>query len=627
MALVELQAISKEYGARRVLDSISFEIHEGEKVGLIGVNGSGKTSLLRLIEGELEPDGGSIRRARDMRIGYLPQIPDLLPGNDVLTEALRVFGDLERVERRLRDLEDAMARPDAADHLQELVEKHGRLHEEFEHGGGYQMKSRCEAALMGLGLLKDAFSKRVEALSGGEKNRLALAKLLLSEPDLLLLDEPTNFLDLEATSWLEEFLREAPEAVIVISHDRYFLDRVATRIVEIERTSIESYHGNYTAYLAQKADRTLARQRAYQQQQSFIKKEEEYIRRNIAGQNTKVARGRRTRLGRLERLDRPADSKAVNLRFDSGARAGDGVLSVKELGKSFGERSLFSRLSFELARGERIGIIGPNGAGKTTLLRVLKGDLEPDAGIFKLGAGVAPAFYDQEHRDLDLELTVLDSVRAMAPHRTEEALRAYLGAFLFTKDDVFKKVATLSGGERSRVALARIILSSANLLVLDEPTNHLDIPSRTALEEALDDYEGTLVIVSHDRYLLDRLVDRLLVISPSGTRLFPGTYSAFAAKVREEVDAAARPAAEKRSAAEAEAPAKRGSAAGRKRRSLEKIEALIIEREAAITRLHEALGREENYRSAERMRVLRTELKSNEEELRALEREWEEHAS
>ncbi|MBI3843681.1 MAG: ABC-F family ATP-binding cassette domain-containing protein [Planctomycetes bacterium] len=632
MALVQLSAVTKEYGARKVLDAVTLEVHEGEKIGLIGVNGSGKTSLLRIIEGELEADLGEIRRAKDLRIGYLPQIPDFTPGNDVLEEAMRVFDDVARIEARLRALEDEMHAPRDAAHLQELVEKHGRLHEEFEHKKGWQAKSRCEAALAGLGLAAESFGKKVESLSGGEKNRLALAKLLLSEPDLLLLDEPTNFLDLEATTWLEEFLREAPEAVIVISHDRWFLDRVTTRIVEVERATIESYRGNYSAYAAQKALRLETERRAFQQQQAFIAKEEEFIRRNIAGQNTKIARGRRTRLARLERVDRPIDPGSVKLAFDAGGRGGDVALDVKGLAKSFGERTLFSGVDLRLLRGERLGIIGPNGAGKTTLLRVLRGEIAPDAGTFKLGVGVQASFYDQEHKDLDLEATVFDAVRERASHRTDEAVRSYLGAFLFTKDDVFKKVGSLSGGERSRVALARIILSKANLLVLDEPTNHLDIPSRTALEESLDDYDGTLIVVSHDRFLLDRVVDRLLVLGHGEPQLFAGTYSDYHAKRQAEAEAA-RVAAESAEAAKragakaAAASSAKGGAAKKKKRPVETIEKLIMQREEAIARLHEALGREENFRSAERMRQLQSELESNQSELRALEREWEEHAT
>jgi ATP-binding cassette, subfamily F, member 3 len=631
VAIVQLSSVTKEYGARKVLDAVSLEVHDGEKIGLIGVNGSGKTSLLRIIEGELELDLGEIRRGKDLRIGYLPQIPDFAPGNDVLGEAMRVFGDLVRIEEKLRSLEDEMHAPRDAAHLKELVDKHGRLHEEFERKKGWQAKSRCEAALMGLGLGADSFGKQVASLSGGEKNRLALAKLLLSEPDLLLLDEPTNFLDLEATTWLEEFLREAPEAVIVISHDRWFLDRVATRIVELERATLVSYRGNYSAYAEQKAERLEAERRAFQQQQAFIAKEEEFIRRNIAGQNTRIARGRRTRLARLERVERPVDQQAVKLAFDAGSRSGDVALEAKGLAKSFGERTLFSGVDVKLMRGERLGIIGPNGAGKTTLLRVLRGDLAPDAGTFKLGAGVQAAFYDQEHKDLPLEVTVFDAVREQAKHRSDEAVRSYLGAFLFTKDDVFKKVGSLSGGERSRVALSRIILSKANLLVLDEPTNHLDIPSRTALEESLDEYDGTLIVVSHDRFLLDRVVDRLLVLGHGEPQLFAGTYSDYHAKRQADAEAARRAAeaaeeAAKR-AAKAAANGSKSGGAKKKKRPIETIEKLIIERESAIARLHEALGREENFKSAERMRQLRAELQTNETELRALEREWEEHAS
>ncbi|MCI0341864.1 MAG: ABC-F family ATP-binding cassette domain-containing protein [Planctomycetales bacterium] len=631
MPLAQLESVAKAFGAQRVLEGASMEVDEDERVGLIGANGSGKTSILRLLAGEIEPEAGNVVRRKGLRVGYLPQVPDFAPGNDVLSEALRVFDEVRRIETRLRALEHEMAAPRDDAHLRSLLSEHGRLQEDYDRREGWRTEGLAEAALMGLGLGAADLGKDVGALSGGEKNRLALAKVLLARPDLLLLDEPTNFLDLAATEWLEEFLLGAREALLLVTHDRRLLDRVATRIVEVERGRCASYPGNFSAYAVQKAERTLAARRAYEKQKAWLDHQEEYIRRSIGGQDGYVAYGRRKRLERVERLEAPREEREVSLSLGQGAtQSGFLVLETTDFAKSLGGRELFSGLSLRLERSERLGIVGPNGSGKTTLLRILRGDLAPDAGSFRFGANVAMAVYDQEHRDLDLGATGIENIRAVAPRWAEEQVRSWLGRFLLGEDLAEKAASALSGGERSRLALARMIVSPANLLLLDEPTNHLDVSARGALEEALEDWPGTLVVVSHDRFLLDRLATRLLLLGPGGPRLFPGNWSEWVEKRRAEERAKApkapAPPAARSARAPKSPPKPPPGKPARKRRPVEAIEKEIIAREEAIARLHAEMALEENCRDGEKMRALKSELDAAQAALRNLEWEWGEQA-
>jgi len=625
MSLISLADVTKDLGGKKVLDGITVEIHDGERIGLIGRNGCGKTSLLRTITGDLEPDAGTVQKKKSLRVGYLPQRPHVPRGVTTWEAALEPFAELRRIEGELERVGHAMDGATGAE-LESLVERQSELQERYADLGGYTYEPRAEAALIGVGLRREHFDQPVERLSGGEKNRLGLAKLLLADPDLLVLDEPTNYLDIHAVHWLEEFLRGSPRSFLVVSHDRYFLDRTVEKIWEQRRGGILAFRGNYSDYCRQRADRDERQAKEYERQQREIARQEEFIRRNIAGQKTKQAQGRRKQLERLERIDAPDRDEEVRIRFVHRERGGDDVLRARGLGKAFGARALFSGLDLDLHRGDRVGIVGANGTGKTTLLRILAGRESADEGEFRLGAGIELGFYDQEHRELDPERTLFDSLREIVPDWTDLEVRNTLAAFLFCEDEVYKRIAESSGGERARVALARIALSGSNFLVLDEPTNHLDLSARGVLEEALEAYEGTLLVVSHDRYLLDRTVEKLLVFEEGNVRLFNGTWSRYAESLREaQADARRR---------EEEARRKdRGSSESRKRRagspakprrrySYEELESRIMETEETIERIHREMAAEETYRDAERVKELAAKLERSRSELRDLEEEW-----
>ncbi len=622
MPILSLQDVRKEYSGTVVLDGVSIDLNEGDKAGLIGANGAGKTTVLRIAAGLLEPDGGTVVRARGLDLAYLSQRPDIKPGHTVREEALRAFDHVRAYEERMRAVEREMESLAAGPELDAAVRRHARLHEMFEHHGGYEFESRVDKVLVGLGFDEKAAEKSASVLSGGEKNRLALARLLLEGAECLLLDEPTNYLDLDAIAWLEEFLAAYDGTFVVVSHDRYFLDRVTTRILEISRGAAASFRGNYSDYLVQKELRDESLRRAAEQQRKEIAKQEEYIRRNLAGQNTRQAKGRRRRLERLERLEGPAREEAVRFKFAAVQKGGDRVLEAAGLSVAFGERRLFEGLSLELVRGEALGVIGPNGCGKSTLLKALAGRRPSDAGQVKLGATTAIAYFDQEHSDLPRERTVVDFVHDLVPQLTDVQVRSFLGALSFRDDEVDKTIGSLSGGETSRVAIAELVLSKANVLLLDEPTNHLDLPTRGVLEEALEDYPGTIVVVSHDRYLLDRIADRILLLGPGGPRIFPGNFSDFAARMRADSSAEKAPSAKATTARPKAEPRKKLKPSPRKR-SLEAVERDIIVREEAIAKLHEELAREENWRDAEKQRRVKDDLARLMAELAALNYEWE----
>ena len=536
MTLVRLENISKFYGALSVLEDLSWQIEEGRRIGLVGPNGCGKTSLLKVISGELEPDRGRVHRSRDTAIGYLEQEAAFLRGErSVLEEALEGSKELMRLRDRLSEMERRISE---GEQDERLMEEYGRSLTQYEGEGGYALEAQTKSVLFGLGFREEELSARVGPLSGGEKSRLALAKLLMASRNLLLLDEPTNHLDLEAVEWLERFLGSYPGAVVVVSHDRYFLDRAVHEIVEIAGRRLERYVGGYTEYAAEKARRIERQGRRYDLQQEEIRRKEEFIRRNIAGQKTRQAQRARKMLDRMERIERPPRERRIALRFSENRRGGDQALDIEGLSKSFDGTVLFRDLSLIVRHQERVGIIGPNGAGKTTLLRILIGEEPTDSGSFRFGRGIEVAYYDQARMDLDEDNTVLDEVWSVTPRRTAGEMRSFLGRFLFSGEDVFQRIGSLSGGEQSRVALAKLILSPANLLILDEPTNHLDVPSRMVLEQALSAFDGTLLVVSHDRYFLNALARRILFLESEKWNLYEGDYSYFERK-REEQQALA----------------------------------------------------------------------------------------
>jgi ATP-binding cassette subfamily F protein 3 len=535
--LFRLQDVVKAYGAHDVLHGVTLQVNAAERVGLVGRNGAGKTTVFRLVAGREEPDRGAVTLLRGLKIGVLEQQPSLHGSDNILDEALSVFSSLRSIEREMARLEHMMSEANGPA-LDQVLHDYSELRHQYELDGGFTYHSKTEAVLGGLGFKQDELSQHPEQLSGGQKARLALAKLLLAEPQVLLLDEPTNHLDVGAVEWLEDFLNEYRKAYVIISHDRFLLDRTTTKTIEIESGRATTYQGNYSAYVRQREERRAAQMREYEQQQEMIARTEDFIRRNIAGQKTKQAKSRRNKLERLERVEKVGNQRTGRFRLEPVARAGDNVLAASDLAIGHGTNVLARGISFLIRRGERLGIIGPNGSGKTTFLRTINGDLDPLGGGFTWGANVTLEYFDQELRGLSLDVSVIEEIAVAKPRVSEGELRNYLAQFLFTGDEIYKPVAALSGGEKSRLALAKLICRPANVLILDEPTNHLDISSREALEQALDEYQGTIITVSHDRYFLDKIATEILHFENGVATYHEGSYSDFYATRH---PAAARP--------------------------------------------------------------------------------------
>ena len=627
--LFRLADISKSYGAQEILRSLSFQINPGEHVGLVGRNGAGKTTLLRMISGTESPDKGTVERMRGFRYGVLAQHVEFSDAPTVMDAALEVFAELLALEVKMRDLEHDMTEF-TGDELDRVMREYSDVQHAYEHGGGFTFHARAEAVLQGLGFTKEAFSKPASALSGGEKNRLGLARMLLLEPDILLLDEPTNHLDVQAVEWLEDFLSEYKSAYIIISHDRFFLDHTVNRVLDLENKQIVSYIGNYSKYLELREERRELQQRAYEQQQDKIAKTEDFIRRNLAGQKTKQAKSRRTQLARVERLESVTTQDTAKFNLKPVTRTGDLVLILDEVAVGFPTKTLAKDITLTLRRSERLGIIGANGTGKTTLLRTILGEMQPLAGESRWGAGVNVGYYDQRLLMIDERNTVLDELRTItASTVTDGELRGFLGRFLFSGDDVFKPVSVLSGGEKGRLALAKLIYSRVNVLVLDEPTNHLDIASCEALEEALNEYDGTIITVSHDRYFLDRIATKILFFSPDGEEPFDGSYSEFYDdhhRTNQQAAEAARAAAEAQRKAETTAkqpikqPAKKNKTKGP---TAFEIESQIHTTEAELSEISALLSNEDIARDKDRLFALSEQYTQLEEQLQELYQQWE----
>lgn len=526
--LFRLSEVHKSYGTQDVLRGSSLQVNPGEHVGLVGRNGAGKTTVFRLVSGEENSDSGEVVRARGMRIGLLGQHVHFEQGSTVHESALAAFGHLQQIEHEMHELEHRMAEADVD--LEKVLERYSDLQHQFEREGGFAYAAKAESILLGLGFDRDTWTMETAKLSGGQQNRLGLVRLLLAEPDVLLLDEPTNHLDVGAVEWLEEFLQTYAPAYVVISHDRYFLDRSCRRIIELENGRASSYTGNYSDYLVEREVRRESQQRAYDNQQQLISKTEDFIRRNIAGQKTKQAKSRRKMLEKLDRVEAVrADQSSGDFRLQSIERTGNHVLMVDEAVIGYPDKTLAGNISFILRRGECLGIIGPNGSGKTTFLKTILKKIPPLGGEIRWGTKVQIGYYAQQLDDLDDRNEIIMELRRVAPaSATAGELRSFLAKFLFTGDDVYKHVRDLSGGEKGRLALAKLIYSRVNVLVLDEPTNHLDIPSREALEEALDAYEGTIVTISHDRYFLDKVATQILALDGNGNaEHYDGDYTEY----------------------------------------------------------------------------------------------------
>ncbi|NMB07694.1 MAG: ABC-F family ATP-binding cassette domain-containing protein, partial [Tissierellia bacterium] len=539
MIVLSCSNISKAYGINSILENISFTIENGDKIGLIGLNGSGKTTLFNILAKEISSDSGNIYIQKDLKIGYLKQHTNIESELTVFEECLQVFKPLIEMEKDIRQLEikiSKISENGSSQKLDSLLQEYSILLEEFNNQNGYGYKSEIKGVLKGLGFTEEEMDRSSNILSGGQKSRLSLAKLLLEKPDLLLLDEPTNHLDIEAINWLESFLKEYNKAVLVISHDRYFLNNVVSKIFHLENKNIKIYNTNYSKYMEQRKKDLEVLKKQYEDQQREVKRQEEIIQRfsNYGGKRyIKQAQARQKLLDKMKLMDKPMDDKKVKIKFEPKIKSGRDVLKVEELGKSFGDYQLFEDINFNIYRGEKVGLIGPNGIGKTTLFKTILNEIPYEEGNINIGHHVHIGYFDQEQTDLNLDNTIIDEIWDHNPKLNHYEIRTILSRFLFIGDDIFKEIKELSGGERGRLQLLKMMLSDSNFLLMDEPTNHLDIDSKEVLEDALIDYEGTIFVISHDRYFLNRVTNKILEMTEEGIVEYLGNYDYYLEKKNE----------------------------------------------------------------------------------------------
>jgi ATP-binding cassette subfamily F protein 3 len=635
VSLFTAKGLSKHFGAQDIFENISLQIAHGERTALVGPNGVGKTTLLRILAGLEVASAGQMYRARGLRVGYLPQEVTLAEGGETLWElAQDAFAHLQRQGAELRRLEEAIAAAADPVEQEQLLVRYGKLQDAFELDGGYTYENRIRQVLSGLGFSTGEYLRPVAQFSGGQQTRAHLARLLLDAPDLLLLDEPTNHLDLAAVEWLEDYLQSWEGAIVATAHDRYFLDKVANKVWDLSYGRLEVYRGNYTAYVSQRTERRERHQREFKRQQMFIAKEEDFIRRNIAGQRTREAQGRHKRLQRLERIGKVAKEKKISLNLHTDLRSGDLVLATHDLVVGYEPgATLFTAPGVEIRRGDRVALIGPNGAGKTTFIKTILKEVKPLSGRVRLGAAVEIGYLAQAHAGLDLNQTVLNDVLSVPVkgHVGKDLLvgeaRNYLGRFLFSGDDVFKPIRALSGGERARVALAKLALRGANFLVLDEPTNHLDIPSQEIFQAVLAGFPGTILLVSHDRYFIDALAtqvwsleDETLYVSKAHA-----PHSAYSVYLS---DREARRAANvDRRSQDSDAVARsearpRGQNSYKRQQALAELEAAIEAAEARLTELAAGLEAASHAQAVEQLETLGRDYQATEENLARLLEQW-----
>ncbi len=641
MPIISCIEVGKSFGAERIFAGITFQINEHDHIGLVGPNGAGKSTLLNILAHREEPDEGTVSVARNTRIGYLTQYVDFQPRNTLHEELLTVFSDLRSWEQELSILAQEISSSSVQENkalYETLLARYDDLQSRYEHAGGYTYENRVEQVLDGLGFTREQQEAPVTQLSGGQQTRASLGKLLLQEPDVLLMDEPTNHLDLAALEWLETYLLGWKGAMVIVAHDRYFLDKVVSRTIEMAFGRIEEYPGNYTKYLSLREERMERQAREYEAQQAHIAHTEEFIRRYKAGQRSKEARGRQKLLDRLERVERPQDFPELHFQFASATDSGLVVISTHKLAVGYGggarrdpqrseEPTVLVRVAdLELLRGDRVGFIGPNGAGKTTVLRTLIGELQPIAGQAQLGHGVRVGYYSQTHAGLNYERTVIDEIRQVS-FLSEEGARGFLGRFLFSGDDVFKAIGSLSGGERSRVALAKLTLQGSNLLILDEPTNHLDLQSRQFLEEILSDFDGTLLFVSHDRYFIDSLATKVWAIEDGVLIPYMGNYTDYRTKKQPILLDVPDPVAKKTVVtAKPSEPVTKSSnkkAPKTKTRTVEDVERDIEKVEGQVKTIEAALSEAALHADAEQLTQLSADYEQAKERVDELFTEWE----
>ncbi len=627
--LLRIDGVTKHFGEEPVLAGVAAVVRRGDKIALVGPNGAGKSTLLKIVAGDEEADRGTIEVAESVRVGYLRQQPDLDPEKTVWEEAKTGLAELYRLLAEAEELAARMARESDSSEQSRLSQRYDRIHEKLLSENAYHLGHRIERVLHGLGIGRSAWGQLCCELSGGQQRRLMLARVLLSPADILLLDEPTNHLDLAACQWLESYLRQLAAAVVLVSHDRYLLDAVADQTWELFQGTIESYSGNYTRYLKQKQERLLVQQRTYERQQEEIAKLEDFIRRHHVGQKHAQAEDRRKKLERIERVPPPRAIEAPAMRFPPAPHSGEIVLRVEKLAHRFEEEWLFGDLSFDVQRGEKWGILGANGTGKTTLLRCLAGELAPKQGRVITGSGVRVAYFDQQLAELDPSEIVLEAVRPDQREFLEFDRRNLLARFGITGDMVFQKIGQLSGGERTRVALARLAAAQANLLLLDEPTNQLDLWARSALEAALREFDGTVVFVSHDRYFVNQLADQLLVFEPDRVRRVHGNYDTYrmlqAQVEREEsAEAVASSREMKETVPSRQATGRRKPKRRFPYRKVADLEADIAECEAEIESWHQRLADPQFHKDGERVQQATAQLEELNQRLEQLYLHWEE---
>ena len=634
MIVLSCNNLNKSFGIDSILENVNFTVNEYDKIGIIGVNGTGKTTLFKIISGIYGYDSGDIYTSKDCEIGYLEQNTNFHSENTILEEVLEVFKDVIEMEKYLRDLEHKISEESSNTNsttLEKLMNEYSNKLEAFSDMNGYGYKSEAKGVLKGLGFNDEDMDKPISILSGGEKTRVLLGKLLLKKPTLLLLDEPTNHLDSEAIEWLEVFLKQYKGTVILISHDRYFLDQVVNRIFEIHNKKLKTYNGNYSDFIKASAIEKELELKKFEDQQKDIKKQEESIERLKAfgrEKHLKRARSKEKALAKVDVLDKPeAYRKKAKIEFNPSVTSGNDVLQLRDISMGYGERILFKDLNLDIYRGEKVALIGANGIGKSTLFKIIMNEITPLSGDIKFGTNVNVSYFHQEQKTLNLDNTIIDEIWEDNKQLTQTSLRTMLGAFLFEGEEVFKKISTLSGGERARVAILKLILSNANLLLLDEPTNHLDIDSKEVLEEALSSYTGTIFTISHDRYFLNTVVDKVLVLDENGITEYLGNYDYYIEKKKQVQEMNTVEVVEEKTKTQLKEEKRKEreqrEAEKKNRVKRQNIEKEIEETEAKIEEMDVLLCQEEVYSNPEKSRDVSLQKASLEEKLSALYEEWE----